>query len=138
MPFTFSSATDTDISGLISVWNSAFSAVEAIFPDTPTGREWRRKSFERSMHSPAQHCTHVVVTEDLEDGTRKAVAFGRYFKYAEGEFDQDWKTRWEPELAVDMKDEMVGEAFFDPMARQHRAVIGERAHWCMHLFQHCL
>lgn len=73
----------------------------------------------------------MVVTEDLEDGTRKVVAFGRYFRYAEGEFNQDWRTRWEPELAVDMEDEKLGDVFMDPMARQHRTVMGERAHWCM-------
>jgi len=76
----------------------------------------------------------MVVTEDSEDGTRKVVAFGRYFKYSEGEFNQDWKTRWEPELPVDMKDETLGDGFMDPLARQQRAVMAERAHWCMPAF----
>jgi hypothetical protein len=54
----------------------------------------------------------MIITEDLGDGTRKVVAMGRYFRYAEGEFDGDWRTRWKPELAEDMKSEMVGDAFF--------------------------
>jgi hypothetical protein len=64
------------------------------------------------MKSPSQHCTQMIITEDLGDGTRKVVAMGRYFRYAEGEFDGDWRTRWKPELAEDMKSEMVGDAFF--------------------------
>jgi hypothetical protein len=133
MSFTLSPATEADITGMIDVWNSAFwqPAFQPVFPDTPTGREWRVKSFERSMKSPSQHCTHMVMTEDLEDGTRKVVALGRYFRYDEGEFDEDWTTRWEPELPEDMKVEILGDGFFDPMARQHRAVMGRRAHWCM-------
>ena len=133
MSYTLSSATEADISGIVAVWNSAFwqPGFQAIFPDTPTGREWRAKSFERSMKSPSQHCTQLVMTEDLEDGTRKVVALGRYFRYAEGEFDEDWRTRWEPDVPEDMKVEMLGDVFFDPMARQHRAAMGRRAHWCM-------
>jgi hypothetical protein len=83
------------------------------------------------MKSPSQHCTHMVMTEDSQDGTRKVVALGRYFRYDEGEFDEDWTTRWEPELPEDMKVEILGDVFFNPMARQHRAVMGRRAHWCM-------
>jgi len=136
MTFTLSLATEADIPGLIAVWNSAFwqPEVQAVFPDTPTGREWRAKSFEQSMKSPSQHCMQMIITEDLDDGKRKVVAMGRYFRYAEGEFDDDWRARWEPNLAEDMMEEMVGNAFFNPMARQHRAAVGERAHWCMYPF----
>lgn len=70
------------------------------------------------------------MTEDSDDGTRKVVAFARYFRFGEGEFDEDWRLRWEPELAEDMKVEMLGGVFFEPMARQHRAAMGERAHYC--------
>jgi hypothetical protein len=73
----------------------------------------------------------MVITKDEEDGTRKVVALGRYFRYHEGEFDENWTTRWEPELPEDMKVEILGDGFFNPMARQHRAVMGRRAHWCM-------
>ena len=83
------------------------------------------------MKSPSQNCTHMVMTEDLEDGARKVVALGRYFRYDEGEFDEDWTTRWEPELPEDMKVEILGDGFFDLLARQHRTVMGRRAHWCM-------
>ncbi|KAN0120094.1 acyl-CoA N-acyltransferase [Hyaloscypha variabilis] len=130
MTFTLRLATEADIDGLVAVWNSAFwqPSVQAVFPDTPTGREWRRKSFERSMKTPSQHCTHMILTDDSEEGKGKVVAFGRWFRYAEGEFETDWKTRWEPVLVEDMKIEML-EGFFDPIAKQHNAVTGERAHY---------
>ncbi|KAH8789803.1 acyl-CoA N-acyltransferase [Hyaloscypha finlandica] len=131
MAFSLSLATEADTPGLIAVWNSAFwqPGVQVVFPDTPTGREWRRKSFERSMKTPSQHCTHMIVTEDSAEGKKKIVAFGRWFRYGEGEFEMDWSTRWEPELPEDMKVEMVGHVFFDPMARQHSAVMGQRPHY---------
>jgi len=134
MAFTLRVATEADINGLIAVWNSAFwqPNVQAVFPDTPTGREWRRKSFERSMKTSSQHCTHMIVTDDSEEGKGKVVALGRWFRYAPGEFEDDWRTRWEPVLADDMKLEMVEKAFFDPMVTQHRAVMEERAHYCMY------
>jgi hypothetical protein len=138
MTFSLSLATEEDIPGLIAVWNSAFwqESVRAVFPDTPTGRAWRATSFERSIRTPAQHCTHMIITEDSEDGKEKAkiVSYSRYFRYAEGEFDTDWKTRWEPTLAEDMKVELVDDAFFSPMAKQHRAVMESRAHYCSSLF----
>jgi hypothetical protein len=132
MAFSLSVATEADIPGLIAVWNSAFwqPAVQAVFPDTPTGREWRCKSFERSMNTPSQQCTHMMVTDDSEEGKGKIVAFGRWFRYDEGEFETDWRLRWVPELPEDMKVEMVGDVFFDPMARQHSAVMGQRPHYC--------
>jgi len=135
MEFSLSLATEADTPGLIAVWNSAFwqPGVQVVFPDTPTGREWRRKSFERSMKTPSQHCTHMIVTEDSAEGKKKIVAFGRWFRYGEGEFEMDWSTRWEPELPEDMKVEMVGHVFFDPMARQHSAVMGQRPHYCLSL-----
>jgi len=92
-----------------------------------------RKSYERSMKTPSQHCTHMIITDDSEEGKEKVVAFGRWFRYGQGEFEEDWRSRWEPVLAEDMKPEKVGEGFLDPMARQHRAVMEERAHYCMSL-----
>ncbi|KAE9380720.1 acyl-CoA N-acyltransferase [Stipitochalara longipes BDJ] len=131
MTFTLRLATEADIDGLVAVWNSAFwqPEVQAVFPDTPTGRAWRRQSFERSMKTPSQHCTHMIITDDSEEGKGKVVAFGRWFRYAEGEFEVDWRTRWEPVLPEDMKIEMLGKGFFDPMVRQHKAVMGARAHY---------
>jgi hypothetical protein len=97
--------TEADVPGLVSVWNSAFAslAIQTIFLDTPTRREWRQKSFERSMHSPTQNCIHMVGTDDSKDGTRKVLAFGRWFRYSEGGFEQDWRSRWEPVFAEDMR-----------------------------------
>lgn len=81
------------------------------------------------MKTPSQHCTHMIVTEDSAEGKEKIVAFGRWFRYGEGEFEMDWSTRWEPELPEDMKVEIVGDVFFDPMARQRSAVMGQRPHY---------
>ncbi len=74
----------------------------------------------------------MILTDDSEEGKGNVVAFGRWFRYAEGEFQTDWKTRWEPVLVEDMKIEML-EDFFNPMAKQHEAVMGERAHYCQSL-----
>jgi len=130
MPFTLSCATENDIPGLLRVWNSAFSTIGAIFPTTPAGEAYKQKCFEKWIRELPQGCVFHVITEDSEKG-RKVVAYAIWYKYGTGEWHPDWRTRWEGELAEGMSLEKIEDAFFAPMARQHCAVMGERAHWCM-------
>lgn len=130
MPFTLSPATEDDIPSLLVVWNSAFSTISSIFPTTPAGEAYKRKCFEKMMRERPNGCVFHVISDDSEKG-RKVVAYAIWYKYGAGEWDPDWRARWEGTLAEGMSLEMIEEKFFKPMGRQHGAVMGGRAHWCM-------
>ena len=68
------------------------------------------------------------------EGKEKMVALIRLLKYGEGEYEMDWTTRWPLPLVEGMSEQVMGEGFFEPMARQHVSAMGERGHFRELLF----
>ncbi|CZR52367.1 uncharacterized protein PAC_02244 [Phialocephala subalpina] len=102
MAYSLHKATLDDIQGMTEVWFHSFNNPSIL-----------------------SQC-YVVVMKDSEG---KVVAFARYFKFDET-WTEDWKQRWWPEVAEEVTDELMGEAFLLPMARQHRVGMGRRPHYC--------
>lgn len=57
------------------------------------------------------------------------MAFARYLKLGD-QWSVDWRDRWVESLAEGMDEGRIGEGFFEPMVRQHRASLGTRGHYC--------
>lgn len=134
MTFSIHQATPTDVPGMIAVWNKSFITPKAleIFPPTPAGNSYLSSSFLKPLNvsTPDQSCFVLVMKDDsIEDPEKSVVAFARYFILGE-EWSEDWRERWESEMAEGMSVESIGAGFFDPMARQHRVAIGKRKHFC--------
>ena len=136
MPFNLSLATLEHIPGIAEVWRSGFNTPEmqGLFPDTPTGREWTRRSIEKSMTEKRHNTVFYIITEDsdnvAEKGKGRVVSFARWIIQPEGSPVPDWRERWETSFPEDMNPTLVGDVFFDPMARQHALVMANRQHYC--------
>ncbi|RFU35448.1 hypothetical protein B7463_g860, partial [Scytalidium lignicola] len=133
MPYNITKATTDHIPGILEVWISAFSDITAFFPHSPTGDEWLLSSFHFSMTEPSQNTVYYVMTDDAssapEDrGEGKVLGFAKWTIHPGGKPLPDWRERWEKDFPADMSSQLLG-SFFDPMARQHDAVVGDRPHY---------
>lgn len=71
--------------------------------------------------------------DSISDPEKNIVAYAMYWKYEDG-WKDDWRERWNGNVAEDMSVDKLS-AFFDPMSRQHRVIMGERKHLCKFIFQ---
>ncbi|KAE8453337.1 hypothetical protein EG329_011405 [Mollisiaceae sp. DMI_Dod_QoI] len=121
--------TGTKSREVVTMWFTAFNIpfLLTVCPDTPAGRAWNSRSLSTPISSPASN-GFVLIIKDDSTPDHKVVSFARYFKLDEN-WSEDWKTRWWPELGEGMSEEILGPAFFDPMARQHRVAMERRPHY---------
>ncbi|KAF8858055.1 acyl-CoA N-acyltransferase [Acephala macrosclerotiorum] len=129
MAYSLHEAAPDDITGMTDVWFKSFnnSFLLSVCPDNASGRNWNSKSWEMCMKDPSKNCL-VVVMKDHSTPENKIVAFARYFLFDEN-WKEDWKERWWPEPAEGVSEELVGDGFLTPMARQHRVAMGRRPHY---------
>jgi hypothetical protein len=139
MPATFSMSRGRpeDIPGIVDVWFKAFNTPEMlqVFPDSPTGREWATNSVSQMMNDEDKNTVFMIITEDIDQNEAKGrvLAYSQWIVHPGGGPIPPWNERWSADLAQDMKEEVVDGIFFQPMARQHAAVTGQRPHYCMAL-----
>lgn len=134
MTFTISRATLDDIPGMIDVWYHAFNTPDMlkVFPDSETGREWAAASLAKGMCERHQNTVYMVMKEgaDTNGSKGRVVSFSRWIIHPIGAIPE-WNKRWLSTLPIDMSEEIVGDGFFHPMARQHTALMNNRPHYCM-------
>ena len=91
------------------------------------------------MKEKNQNTVFYVITEDSDDdnvaaekgkGKGRVVSFAKWIIQPGGSQVPDWRQRWETHFPEDMNPIPLGEDFFDPMARQHALVMGDRPHYC--------
>jgi hypothetical protein len=129
MTFNVSPATLDDVQGIVDV---RFTSNSRVFPDTPAVREWYAKSVRKGMEK-GQNTVFMVVKED--DCTMgRVVSFSRWILHPGGGLVPSWRERWVSEIAEGMSEELV-KGYFEPMARQHDAIMGTRPHYCECHFQ---
>jgi hypothetical protein len=137
--FDISRGTPDDIPGMVDVWYKAFNdpGILTIFPDSLSGREWITKSISQMMNDEKKNTVYMIITENSKEDTAKGkvVAYSQWIVHPGGGPIPPWHKRWIADLPEDMKEEVVDGIFFQPMARQHAAVTGERPHYCTTLNQ---
>lgn len=144
MSFKLSPATVEDVPGMVDVWSSSFSDSDEA---NRQWRQWTLDSFSMGVLDPSLNVFHLVITEesasdaevtarDQEGGRggeegRKVIALARWIYYpgGAGGFPK-WWTRWRREPPEGVSYETLGTEFYDVMARQHDAIMGEEPHYC--------
>lgn len=129
MSYAISLAIIEDVPQLTSVFYDAFgNVVDQLFPNTPAGRQWLTDGLNASHQGTV---TYVILDTSFEE--RKVVAWARWFV---GKFDATegaWKRRWQENPPEGVREEAMGDGFFDAMARQHKVATEGRPHYCMFL-----
>ncbi|KAH8799812.1 acyl-CoA N-acyltransferase [Xylogone sp. PMI_703] len=139
MPCHLLKATPSHVPGIVAVFKSGFHNMTSLFPATLTGDEWLRSSTHFSMTEPSQNTVYYIITDDISDdpedvGKGQVLSFARWTIHPGGSPVPDWRDRWEKSFPSDMNPQQLGETFFDPMARQHHAVTGDRPHYFLEVF----
>ena len=127
MPLVLSRGTQEDIPRIIEIKFQRPGAV----PNTPAGRQWYAKSVLKGILEREQNTFHMLVSEQPENGIGgKILSFSRWIVQPGGGPVPAWNERWVAEMGEGMSEEAIGKRFFEPMARQHALVTGDRPHYC--------
>jgi len=131
MPYTITEAILEDAPLMTSVFYDCFIPPAGhIFPDTPAGRQWTTDSFSTTLDSkkpPKNSITWVVL--DTSSTERKVVAFARWFTGTFNAEGGSWQERWQDKPPEGVEERVMGDEFWDAMARQHAVATKDRPHY---------
>lgn len=120
MTFNITYATSDDVQRIVDV---RFESKSKAFPDAPAVRDWYAESVRKGMKK-GQNTVFLVAKED-----GKVVSFSRWILHPGGGPVPSWRERWPSKLAEGMSGELLN-SYFEPMARQHAVIMGNRPHYC--------
>ncbi|KAK2606304.1 hypothetical protein QQS21_003235 [Conoideocrella luteorostrata] len=132
-------ATPGDLSAIVTMYFDAFSPspLDSVFPPDGAGREYHRLAFAKFLAwegedssaaagarpQPELQC-RVLAIRDSSTGAPQSIALLWIAQSSRG--IRDWSQRWPDALPGMDGDAMV--RFYEGMARQHHAAMGEEGH----------
>ncbi|KAI1482209.1 hypothetical protein F4774DRAFT_334136 [Daldinia eschscholtzii] len=125
--------TISDIPELVSIWWDAFGAeaMQRIFPQTPDGRRFIERSFEKFLGpapGPDELKTECLIVRSPDTGVPVSMAIYHVVPAGCSEAKRSWRARWPAfDDLPDLNDTVLND-FFSPMEKAHNHVVGDRGH----------